>query len=107
MGRFVTIVRWTPEQGPEVARINATILNGTAPPSVLAAWSKIKVVTTAWSPNNQFTIFIYDVDEKDYAEASLTAVYSSAAAKMETYPVLNEEQAAKLQELSAKMAAGQ
>ena len=107
MGRFVTILRWTPEQGPELARRNAAILDGTAPPSVLAAWAKIKIVATAWSPNNQFNILIYDVDEKDYAEASLTAIYSSDTVKMETYPVLNEEQTAKLGELSAKLAAGQ
>ena len=107
MGRFVTILRWTPEQGPELARITAALNNGTAPASVIAANEKIKVVAAAYSPNNQFNIMIYDVDEKDYAEACLVAVYGSVGCKMETYPVLNEEETVKLAELSAKLAAGQ
>jgi len=100
-------MRWTPEQAAEVARRTNTLTDGTAPPSVLAAWSKLKIVTTANSPNNQFAITIYDVDDKDYVEASLTAVYFSDTTKMETYPVLSEEDSAKLGELSAKMATGQ
>jgi len=107
MGRFVSILRWTPEQSPGVARITAAINNGTAPPSVLAANEKVKLVAQAYSPHNQFNILIYDVDEKDYAEASLVAVYASTVGKIETYPVMNEEETVKLGELAAKMAAGQ
>ena len=107
MGRYVTIFRWTPEQALEVARRAAAITDGTAPPSVLAAYSKLKIVTIVNSPNNQIAISIYDVDEKDYVEATLTAVYYSDTVKMETYPVLTQEDSLKLTELSAKMAAGQ
>ncbi len=107
MGRFVSILRWTPEQGPEVARITAALNNGTAPPSVLAANEKLKLVASAYSPHNQFNILIYDVDEKDYVEATLTAVYFSDTVKMETYPVLSQEDGLKLSEFTAKMAAGQ
>jgi hypothetical protein len=107
MGRFVSIIRWTPEQAPGVARITTALNDGTAPPSVLAANEKLKLVATAYSPHNQFNILIYDVDDKDYAEASLMAVYTAGVCKIETYPVMNEEEAVKLAELSAKMAAGQ
>jgi hypothetical protein len=107
MGRFVTIVRWTPEQWPELARRTTALNDGTAPPSAIAANAKMKIVANAYSPNNNFSILIYDVDEKDYAEASLAAIYVIDTCKMETYPVMTPEETEKLTELMAKMTAGQ
>ena len=103
MGRFMTIIRWTPEQALDLGKRFRTITERTAPQEVLDANAKMKNATIAYSPNNDFYVTIYDVDEKDYVEATLAAVYVADTCTMETYPVLNEADSLKLGQMSQKI----
>ena len=103
MGRFMTIIRWTPEQIEELGKRIRAITERTAPQGILDANAKMKNATIAYSPNNNFLVTIYDVDDKDYVEATLAATYLSDTCTMETYPVLSEADTLKLGELTEKI----
>ncbi len=103
MGRFMTIIKWKPEQALELGRRFRAITERTAPQEILDAVAKMKIVTQAYSPNNFFIATIYDVDEKDYVEATLAAIYVIDTCTMKTYPVLGEADTVKLGELGRKI----
>ena len=103
MGRFMTIIKWKPEQGQELARRVRSITGRTAPQELLDAVAKMKPVTQAYSPNNGLLVMIYDVDDKDYVDATLAAIYVSDTCKMKTYPVLGEADTLKLGQMTQKI----
>ena len=103
MGRYVTIFRWTADQAQELNRRSRTLTDLTAPKEVLAAVAKIKMISTAYAPNNFFNIVIYEVDEKDMVEATLVSIYFMTTCSMETYPVLSEADSLKLGEMVQKI----
>ncbi len=103
MARYMTIIRWTPEQIVELGKRIRAITERTAPQGILDANAKMKNNTIAYSPNNNFLVTIYEVDEKDSVEATLAATYLSDTCTMETYPVLNQADSLKLGEMSRKI----
>lgn len=89
MPRFVNIVRWTPQTARALRERWNTVITGKAPKAVLDAFSKIKVVTFEISLGNNFSLMVYEVEEKDLVEANIVAYYLAGVCKMETYPVIS------------------
>ena len=90
MGRYVTILRWKPENARELFRLSQSLTNGKAPKEIIAAAAKMKMISQSFSPTNNLSILTYEVDDNDIAEASLVTLYMQGCCSMETYPVLDE-----------------
>ena len=45
MGRYVTILRWKPEQARELFRVSQSLTNGKAPKEIIAAAAKMKMIS--------------------------------------------------------------
>ncbi|MFX0187193.1 MAG: hypothetical protein ACFE8A_05600 [Candidatus Hodarchaeota archaeon] len=106
MARYVTIFRWKPENAREAFQITQSLPNRTAPKEILAAAAKIKIISQNFCPYNNLSIVIYEIDEKDFVETSLITMYFQGVFSMETYPVLNEADSTKLNQMFIKAIPG-
>jgi hypothetical protein len=103
MARYVSIFRWKPENARAAFQRGQSLTNGTAPKEIIAAAAKIKIISQNYCPYNNFTLLIYEVEEKDLIEASLVTIYFQNVMSMETYPVLNEADSMKLNKMYIKI----
>ena len=75
-----------------------TVVNGTAPKIVLDSFAKYKVITQEVSLPNNFSIMVFEIEEKDMIEAGIVTAYLQDVCTMEAYPVASFENALKVME---------
>jgi len=90
MGRYVTILKWKPENARELFRLSQSLTNGKAPKEIIAAMAKMKMISQSYSPYNNLSVLTYEVDDNDIVEATIVTLYLQRCCSMETYPVLDE-----------------
>lgn len=103
MGRYVTILRWKPEQAREIFRVSQSLTNGKAPKEIIAAAAKMKMISQSFCPSNNLSILTFEVDDNDFGEVSLVTLYLQGCCSMETYPVLDEATSRKTNQMYIKI----
>jgi len=98
MARYVTIIRWTPQTARAIRKRWDTVVNGTAPKAVLDAFAKTKVIAQEISLDNNLSVMVYEVEEKDIVEGSVVSLYLQDVCTQETYPVISFEDWMKVNE---------
>jgi hypothetical protein len=96
MGRFVSIVRGTPELSRAWEEKWKTVATGKAPKAVLDAMKKIKIITAGVSVANGLAFWVTEVKDEDWLEVQKFIRYFTDVVKMEMYPVISVEDFSKL-----------
>jgi hypothetical protein len=96
MGRYVNIVRGTPELAQAWEERWKAIATGKAPKAVLDALTKVKIITLEISLANGFALWVTEVKDEDWLEVQKFIHYFTDVVKMEMYPVISLEDFNKL-----------
>jgi len=90
MMRCTVIMRWTPEKTPDVMKKVGAIVRGEAPPEVLEAYKKIKVIA-AEVPSYYGQTVSVTVVEGEEADISVRNRYFMDVATLEVLPSVSIE----------------
>ena len=96
MGRYVTIVRGTPELAQAWEERWKAVATGKAPKAVLDAMKKVKVITVEVSMANGLAFWVTEVKDEDLLEIQKFLRYFTDVVRMEQYPVISLEDFNKL-----------
>jgi hypothetical protein len=96
MGRYVTIVRGTPELAQAWEERWKAVATGKAPKTVLDAMKKVKVITVEVSMANLLAFWVAEVKDEDWLEFQKFVRYFTDVVRMEIYPVISIEDFNKL-----------
>jgi len=96
MGRYVSVVRGTPELARAWEERWKTVATGKAPKAVLDAMKKVKIITVEVSLPNLLAFWVIEIKDEDWLEVQKFMRYFTDVVRIEQYPVISIEDYNKL-----------